>query len=376
MDKQNKNLSEAPRFTKHDVRKELEKYEGGPSFPGRREQQKLNRSIVDNLIDYVIELRKQGHRLNPNKKEDRKELISFSKNLLSDQENEYAESIGEDKLEQLAWRAIVYSDDFDDDGKYIDYAYEKWKEKQDDLEDDRKWKEEFPGVEYDWSLSYEENVEQAKKLRGNTMTEEKWIQKAVKRPGALHKALGIPEDEEIPMVLLRKKKAELQKKGEGDKKLSPSDSKLLKQIIFAINTKTLKEAIQDYNDIIKEEGKVCEECGKMQCECGVTPATSQGTAVYEEKKKSCEGCGKTVCECGTSGMAAYSTMAENKMNKLKKLYEAIKSFKLISEKSPPGYEKQVEATKKALLKKGYSEERAANIAFGKAWNEYKEKKSK
>lgn len=376
MESKKNKLNEAPRFSQHDLRKELEKHEGLPDFPGPKNQEKLKRDIVDNMINYVIELRKQGHHLNPDKNEDIKELTSFSKTLLSDAENEYAEAIGEEKLGYLAQRAIVYSDDFDDEGKYIDYAYEKWKEKQDDLEDQRKWEAEYPGVEYDWSLSHDENVEQAKKQKDNIMAEEKWIQKAVKRPGALHKALGIPEDKEIPMGLLKKKKAELQKKGEGDKKLSPSDSKLLKQIIFAINTKTLKEAIQDYNNIIKEEGKVCEECGKMQCECGVTPATSQGTAVYEEKKKMCEDCGKMVCECGTSGMAAYSTMAENKTNKLKKLHEAIKSFKLISEKSPPGYEKQVEATKKALLKKGYSEERAANIAFGKAWNEYKEKKSK
>lgn len=27
---------------------------------------------------------------------------------------------------------------------------------------------------------------------------EKWIQKAVKKPGALHKALGVPADKKIP----------------------------------------------------------------------------------------------------------------------------------------------------------------------------------
>lgn len=34
--------------------------------------------------------------------------------------------------------------------------------------------------------------------------EEQWIQKAIKRPGALHKALGIPKDQTIPMSTLRK----------------------------------------------------------------------------------------------------------------------------------------------------------------------------
>jgi hypothetical protein len=33
---------------------------------------------------------------------------------------------------------------------------------------------------------------------------EKWIQKAVKRPGALHKQLGVPGDKKIPAKLLNK----------------------------------------------------------------------------------------------------------------------------------------------------------------------------
>lgn len=33
---------------------------------------------------------------------------------------------------------------------------------------------------------------------------DKWIGKAIKHPGALHRALGIPEDEDIPMEMLEK----------------------------------------------------------------------------------------------------------------------------------------------------------------------------
>lgn len=130
---------------------------------------------------------------------------------------------------------------------------------------------------------------------GSTMKEEKWMQGAVKKPGQLHKDLGISPDKEIPMSLLKKKKAELQKKAEGDKKLSAADSKLLKRIIFAINAKKLHEGVVEFNGFI-------------------------------------------------------------------------------TEKSPPGMEKQVEKMKKALIDKGYDEEKAANIAFGKAWNEYKGRK--
>lgn len=32
----------------------------------------------------------------------------------------------------------------------------------------------------------------------------KWIQKAIKNPGALHKQLGIPEDKKIPEKVLAK----------------------------------------------------------------------------------------------------------------------------------------------------------------------------
>ena len=30
------------------------------------------------------------------------------------------------------------------------------------------------------------------------MSDKKWIQKAIKKPGALHKELGVPEDKKIP----------------------------------------------------------------------------------------------------------------------------------------------------------------------------------
>ena len=31
----------------------------------------------------------------------------------------------------------------------------------------------------------------------------KWISKAIKKPGALHKSLGVPEDEKIPATKLK-----------------------------------------------------------------------------------------------------------------------------------------------------------------------------
>ena len=71
--------------------------------------------------------------------------------------------------------------------------------------------------------------------------EKKWIQKTDMKKGALHKKLNVPEDKKIPKSLLNKLKKELMAKGEGDKKLSKSDSTLLKQVNLAQTLKTVKE---------------------------------------------------------------------------------------------------------------------------------------
>lgn len=71
--------------------------------------------------------------------------------------------------------------------------------------------------------------------------EEKWMQDAVKEPGELHKKLGIPQDENIPMDLINKKLAELSRKSEGDKTLSKSDLEFFRQLQFAKNAKKINK---------------------------------------------------------------------------------------------------------------------------------------
>ena len=71
---------------------------------------------------------------------------------------------------------------------------------------------------------------------------EKWIQKTDMHKGALHKKLGVPEGDKIPVAKLKSLKKELMKKGEGDKKLSAADSKLLKQVNLALTLKSVKES--------------------------------------------------------------------------------------------------------------------------------------
>jgi hypothetical protein len=36
------------------------------------------------------------------------------------------------------------------------------------------------------------------------MAEKRWIQKAIKNPGALHEELGVPEDKKIPKSKIKK----------------------------------------------------------------------------------------------------------------------------------------------------------------------------
>lgn len=71
--------------------------------------------------------------------------------------------------------------------------------------------------------------------------EKKWIQKTGMKKGALHKKLGVPEGDKIPKSKLKSLKSELSKKTKEKKKLSPEESKLLKQVNLAMTLKGLNE---------------------------------------------------------------------------------------------------------------------------------------
>lgn len=115
----------------------------------------------------------------------------------------------------------------------------------------------YPVEEMDYLDEYECNE------CGDKMYEskgsKKWIQKTDMNKGLLHKRLGIPEGDKIPVAKLKSLKAELTKKSEGDKKLSASDSKLLKQVNLALtlkgfgkNKKTLKLSENEMIDLIEK----------------------------------------------------------------------------------------------------------------------------
>jgi hypothetical protein len=62
------------------------------------------------------------------------------------------------------------------------------------------------------------------------------------KKGGLHKSLGIPEDKKIPKSKLNSIKKDLMAKAKGDKKLSDTDSKLLKQVNMALTLGGLNES--------------------------------------------------------------------------------------------------------------------------------------
>tara|TARA_R100001443_G_scaffold117329_1_gene141411 strand:- start:293 stop:1309 length:1017 start_codon:yes stop_codon:yes gene_type:complete len=69
-----------------------------------------------------------------------------------------------------------------------------------------------------------------------------WIQKAIKRPGALHRALDIPQDEDIPKSLIDKDIKKMDKKEDEEGKLDPKDLRFLRQLDLA---KTLEKFNED-----------------------------------------------------------------------------------------------------------------------------------
>lgn len=71
---------------------------------------------------------------------------------------------------------------------------------------------------------------------------EKWIQGAIKKPGALREKMGAEEGENIPKGKIAEKISTLQKEAEGDKKLSPQKRTMLKQLVLARTLGKMKGA--------------------------------------------------------------------------------------------------------------------------------------
>jgi len=67
-----------------------------------------------------------------------------------------------------------------------------------------------------------------------------WIRKAIRKPGALRRELGIKPGQKIPVSRLRAIKARLQRKAEGRKKLTPRERRTLRRVILALTLRRLR----------------------------------------------------------------------------------------------------------------------------------------
>lgn len=79
----------------------------------------------------------------------------------------------------------------------------------------------------------------------------KWEQNLDIKKGALHKALGIPEGEKIPISLIDKKIKELQDKYDEKENMSAEDRKMLKRLVLA---KTFKKQVSECTETDLTEG--------------------------------------------------------------------------------------------------------------------------
>lgn len=91
-------------------------------------------------------------------------------------------------------------------------------------------------------IEHELNIQQIKKQsEGLQEGGKKWIQKADIKKGALHRELGIPEDEKIPVGKLTSIRDRLSKEAEGDKTLDAKKSRTLKRVNLALSFRKMDD---------------------------------------------------------------------------------------------------------------------------------------
>lgn len=71
------------------------------------------------------------------------------------------------------------------------------------------------------------------------MADGKFIQTAIKRPGALRRKMGVKKGETIPTVKISKAIGRLQKQAKGERKLPPAKLRTLRQLLLARKLKQM-----------------------------------------------------------------------------------------------------------------------------------------
>lgn len=117
-------------------------------------------------------------------------------------------------------------------------------------------------------------------------SEKKWIQKAIKKPGALKKQLHVGKDEKIPTEKLKGIKSQLSKKAEGDRKLTKPELSKLRRTNLALTLGQMDESIT-YR-VYNKEGEYFEinESEMVDViEDMVLEAKAKGLAMYDKVHK-------------------------------------------------------------------------------------------
>jgi len=85
----------------------------------------------------------------------------------------------------------------------------------------------------------------AEKLAKDLKEDKDWIQKAIKRPGALHRALGIPQDKDIPDSLIDKDIKKMDREEEKEGHLDKKDLRFLRQLDLAKTLEKFDENVDE-----------------------------------------------------------------------------------------------------------------------------------
>ena len=150
----------------------------------------------------------------------------------------------------------------------------------------------------------------------------KWIQKTDMKKGSLHKTLGIPEGQKIPKSKLNSIKKDLMIKAKGDKKLSASDSKLLKQVNLALTLGGLNES---RNSITLTENELIDMIEKIITEQKVKDVAEADNI----SKKTPQGLKKTEkaqAESKKENDAAAKEVTEKMKNYMKDMFMGGKGY--------------------------------------------------
>jgi len=131
------------------------------------------------------------------------------------------------KLEDAKKESVKEGGGIDDDKFNNDWSDKKKREEKEKAELEKATKKDLEDISSKVKSKEDEKL----------LEDKDWIQKAIKRPGALHRELGVPQDKDIPKSLINKTLSRLRKKDKDDEEegtqLGAADERELRQLNLA-----------------------------------------------------------------------------------------------------------------------------------------------